>query len=144
MNASRFRKGTKLPDDDGIGGTRLMIRVAFGKKGALGPGKVRLLEMIGEHGSVSAAARAMGMSYRRAWLLVQSLKEALREPVVATQHGGNKGGGAGLTPFGRDLVKRYRAIERAARKAVDKELAEMTKDLTPPEVRRQRSTRSGD
>jgi molybdate transport system regulatory protein len=78
---------------------------------ALGPGKVRLLELIGETGSISAAGRAMGMSYRRAWLLVDELNHMFREPVVVSRLGGASGGGATLTEFGADVVRRYRAIE---------------------------------
>jgi len=67
--------------------TMLYLRVDFGEHGALGPGKTRLMELIAETGSISAAGRAMGMSYRRAWLLVDSLNIAFREPLVAKQTG---------------------------------------------------------
>jgi molybdate transport system regulatory protein len=96
---------------------RLTIRVDLGAHGALGPGKIRLMEKIGETGSISAAGRAMGMSYRRAWLLVDSLNRAFREPLVTTQHGGTRGGGAALTPLGQDVVARYRLMEKAAHEA---------------------------
>jgi molybdate transport system regulatory protein len=89
----------------------LNIRVDLGEDVALGPGKIRLMELIAEHGSISAAGRAMGMSYRRAWLLVDSLNKAFREPLVASQTGGRKGGGAGLTKLGRSVVDHYRSIE---------------------------------
>ena len=89
----------------------LNIRVDLGEDVALGPGKIRLMELIAEHGSISAAGRAMGMSYRRAWLLVDSLNKAFREPLVASQTGGRKGGGAGLTRLGRSVVDHYRSIE---------------------------------
>jgi molybdate transport system regulatory protein len=90
------------------------MRIDFGEHGALGPGKTRLMELIAETGSISAAGRAMGMSYRRAWLLVDSLNAAFGEPLVAKQTGGSGGGGALLTRLGRDVVLRYRRIERRA------------------------------
>lgn len=96
----------------------LSLRIDFEDAGRLGPGKVLLLEHIGETGSISAAGRAMNMSYRRAWLLVDSLNQIFREPVVLTQAGGKSGGGAELTPFGRSLVERYRAMERLARQSL--------------------------
>jgi molybdate transport system regulatory protein len=95
-------------------GVRLTVRVDFGAGGALGPGKIRLLEAIGRTGSISQAGRALDMSYRRAWLLVDDMNRCFRAPVVATQGGGAKGGGATLTPFGRELIEKYRAIETRA------------------------------
>jgi molybdate transport system regulatory protein len=114
---------------DGHGGARLMIRLAFGAHDAIGPGKARLMELVDRHGSISAASRAMGISYRRAWLLIEGLRRAFRKPVVAARHGGKRGGGAGLTVFGRALVRRYRAIERRARAAVARELRAMGRDM---------------
>lgn len=110
-------------------GIRLMVRVAFGRHGALGPGKMRLLELIDERGSIAAASRAMGMSYRRAWLLINGLQAAFAAPAVETRHGGARGGSAGLTPFGRELMRRYRVIENTARDAVGVELAALERDL---------------
>jgi molybdate transport system regulatory protein len=95
----------------------LYLRVDFGEHGALGPGKARLMELIAETGSISAAGRAMGMSYRRAWLLVDNLNGAFGEPLVAKQTGGSGGGGAVLTRLGREVVQRYRRIERRAASA---------------------------
>jgi len=92
----------------------LTIRIVFGEGRAVGPGKIRLLELIGETGSIAAAGRAMAMSYRRAWLLTDELNAMFRHKVVDTQMGGLGGGGAQLTAFGRDLVREYRAIERGA------------------------------
>jgi molybdate transport system regulatory protein len=90
---------------------------------ALGPGKIKLLELVGESGSISAAGRAMGMSYRRAWTLIDVLNRSFRSPVVTTQPGGARGGGAALTDLGHDVIARYRAIERAAARASASELA---------------------
>lgn len=91
---------------------RLTLRIDFDHGRAVGPGKVRLLELVGETGSISAAGRAMDMSYRRAWLLVDALNQTFREPVVFTRGGGAGGGGASLTPFGMELVASYRAMEQ--------------------------------
>jgi molybdate transport system regulatory protein len=92
----------------------LTIRVNLGEFGALGPGKIALLEHISKHGSITSAGKEMGMSYRRAWLLVDEINRMFREPLVETQMGGSGGGGARLTRLGRDVVGRYRAIEGAA------------------------------
>jgi molybdate transport system regulatory protein len=92
----------------------LTIRIDFGAFGYLGPGKIALMELISKHGSISAAGKEMGMSYRRAWLLVDEINHIFREPLVETQMGGSGGGGARLTALGRDVVGRYRAIEGAA------------------------------
>ena len=80
---------------------KLALRIEFDEERAIGPGKARLLELIQEHRSIAAAGRAMGMSYRRAWLLVDDLNHCFDEPVVLAQHGGRAGGGAALTPFGQ-------------------------------------------
>ncbi len=98
---------------------------------AIGPGKVALLEAIAETGSISAAARQLGMSYRRAWLLVDELNQALHAPAVSTAAGGAHGGGTALTPVGNELVKHYRAIESAARVATARDIAALTRLLAP-------------
>ena len=95
----------------------LTIRVDFGAFGYLGPGKIALMELISKYGSISAAGKEMGMSYRRAWLLMDEINHIFREPLVETQMGGSGGGGARLTKLGRDVVGRYRAIEGAAANA---------------------------
>jgi molybdate transport system regulatory protein len=100
----------------------LTLRVMRGRKPALGPGKAELVERIAETGSISAAARAMGMSYRRAWQLVEALNRACREPVVITAVGGKRGGGAEVTPFGRRLVRLFRLMEGKASGAIAAEL----------------------
>lgn len=103
-------------------GVRLTVRVDFGADRALGPGKIRLLEAIGKTGSISQAGRSLDMSYRRAWLLIDDLNHLFREPVVTTQPGGAQGGGAALTPFGLDLIEKYRSIETQATTAAKPQL----------------------
>lgn len=83
---------------------RLSLRIEFGNGDRLGPGKIELLERIAVDGSISAAARALEMSYRRAWLLVESLNAMFGEPVVQTRIGRADGGGAVVTPFGERLI----------------------------------------
>jgi molybdate transport system regulatory protein len=112
---------------------RLSIRIDFEGACRVGAGKARLLELIDETGSISAAGRAMAMSYRRAWLLVESLNTSFRAPVVDAQSGGRRGGGAHLTPFGRELVRRYRAIEEAAARAAQPELGAIVSELKAAE-----------
>jgi molybdate transport system regulatory protein len=96
---------------------RLTLRIDFDADRAIGPGKIKLLELIDKHGSISEAGRQMGMSYRRAWLLVDNLNHCFRAPVVVSQQGGQHGGGASLSEFGHAVVKHYRAAESAAVKA---------------------------
>ncbi len=93
---------------------RLSIRIDLAGGARIGPGKIALLEEIARSGSISAAGRAMKMSYRRAWELVEDLNRNLGEPVVETAAGGSGGGGTRLTPGGERLVQQYRAMERAA------------------------------
>ena len=101
------------------------IRILFGRTFSMGPGKVALLERIDQTGSISAAAREMSMSYRRAWLLVDSMNHAFRSAVVETAAGGQGGGGARVTALGKDLLVRYREIEEKAAACVAGELAEL-------------------
>jgi molybdate transport system regulatory protein len=115
---------------------RLSIRIDLPGGHRVGPGKIRLLELIDETGSISAAGRAMAMSYRRAWLLVESLNTGFRDPVVDAQPGGRHGGGARLTPFGRDLVRCYRTLERDAARAVDSQVDAIADALAPGELGR--------
>ena len=112
-----------------MGNVRLTVRVDFGAERALGPGKIRLLEAIGKTGSISRAGRALGMSYRRAWLLIDDMNRSFRAPVVATQPGGVQGGGAALTPFGRELIENYRAIEARATAAAKPHLQALENSL---------------
>ena len=116
--------GGERPEPAGSGsdGVRLSLRLTLDGGVRLGPGKIRLLEAVAGTGSISAAARAMAMSYRRAWLLINSLNEALESPVVESRSGGRKGGGALVTARGRELIALYHSMERKARRAVDEEL----------------------
>jgi molybdate transport system regulatory protein len=102
---------------------RAAIKVDFGTEVRLGPGKVRLLELIAETGSISAAARQMEMSYRRAWLLIDELNGIFGKPVVETAAGGAGGGGAKITPLGEAVIAAFRAIESEATDLVQAKLA---------------------
>ncbi|HEY5638191.1 MAG TPA: LysR family transcriptional regulator [Burkholderiales bacterium] len=110
----------------------LTLRVLGTRGAAMGPGKAELVEHIAATGSISAAARAMGMSYRRAWVLVEALNADFRQPVVATAVGGRRGGGAQVTAYGARLVARYRAMERKAHAAIAPELGRFARALRKP------------
>jgi molybdate transport system regulatory protein len=92
----------------------LRIRIVFGEAEMIGPGKAELLERIDRCGSIAAAGREMGMSYKRAWELVDTLNAMFREPVVDSTRGGPGGGGARLTNAGRAVLAHYRAFEAEA------------------------------
>jgi molybdate transport system regulatory protein len=125
-----------------MSGIRLTVRVDFGSDRALGPGKIKLLETIGKTGSITQAGRALGMSYRRAWLLVDDLNHSFREPVVIKQPGGVQGGGATLTKFGRELITKYRAIETKATAMATRQLQELEISLRKPAPPAQRSLKT--
>ena len=108
----------------------LSIRIDFGPDLRIGPGKIVLLEQIAALGSISAGGRAMDMSYRRAWELIEELNQIFGQPVVKSRSGGKKGGGATLTPLGLSLISRYRAMERAAAAAVEAHLAALEREIT--------------
>jgi molybdate transport system regulatory protein len=107
----------------------LTLRVMGAGSPAIGPGKAALVEHIAKSGSISSAARAMGMSYRRAWQLVEALNESFAEPVVVTAIGGKRGGGAKVTVFGQELVRRFRAMENKASAAIAGDLQQLTRRL---------------
>jgi len=107
----------------------LTLRVLAKGAPAMGPGKAELIARIGQTGSISAAARAMGMSYRRAWQLVEALNAAYREPVVTTAVGGPSGGGARVTAFGKHLVVLFRAMEDKASAAIAADLRRFDRQL---------------
>jgi molybdate transport system regulatory protein len=109
--------------------SRFRLRIGADRELALGPGKVALLEAIDETGSISAAGRKLGMSYRRAWLLVDALNRACTRPVITTATGGREGGGTALTPTGAEIVRRYRRIEALAAAAAAKEIRALQKLL---------------
>ncbi len=90
---------------------KAVIKVDFGEGLRLGAGKVRLLEMVAETGSISAAARAMDMSYRRAWLLIEELNEIFKVPVVETAAGGSGGGGTKITAHGTRLIAAFQELQ---------------------------------
>ena len=109
--------------------TQFRLRISHGDQIAIGPGKVQLLEAIRRAGSISAAAKEIGMSYRRAWLLVDEMNRTLRAPVVQASAGGAQGGGTTLTPTGEAVVRHYRAAEALAHEAAAKELAALRRLL---------------
>ena len=106
------------------------VRILIGEM-VLGPGKVDLLEAIGRTGSISAAGRELGMSYRRAWLLVDALNHMFPDTLVSASPGGLRGGGAKLTDYGRGVAAAYRRVEARARSAMREEMAAFNLDIGP-------------
>lgn len=98
-------------------GLQIRARLMRGDDIAMGPGKADLLQAIADTGSISGAARQMGMSYRRAWLLVDTMNRCFHSPLVASAAGGSQGGGARLTPLGEDVLGLYRQLEQALEEA---------------------------
>lgn len=98
------------------------FRIMRGDEIAIGPGKADLLAAIERTGSISGAAKSLGMSYRRAWNLVDTMNRCFREPLVATATGGDQGGGAAITDFGRDVLKRFNAMQASADRALATEI----------------------
>ena len=113
----------------------LSVRIDIDAGGRIGPGKIELLETIHRSGSISAAGRAMEMSYKRAWDLVDDINRICRQAAVERQTGGKNGGGAVLTAFGTALVTRYRKIERDATSAARKELQALRSEIGRPKRR---------
>ena len=110
---------------------RIKLAIYLGEEAhKLGPGKVRLLETIEKTGSISAAARSMGMAYRHAWELVDDLNRCFTTPIVAVSIGGREGGGATLTPWGRELIERFHSMEKAARRAIGRDLDTILDSVT--------------
>lgn len=110
----------------------LTLRVLAGDFPAMGPGKARLIGLIDSTGSISAAAREMGMSYRRAWQLVEAINASFNEPVVVTAVGGKRGGGAVVTDFGRRMVEAYCHMESKASAAIAADLGKYSTHLRKP------------
>jgi len=98
------------------------LRVMYGTEIAIGPGKAELLAAIAATGSISESARRLGMSYRRAWLLVDTMNRCFREPVVSSATGGAGGGGARVTAFGSEVLARFAAMRAAVDRAIGPEL----------------------
>ena len=109
--------------------TRLKLRFDFDETRKLGPGKIELLEAIRQHGSISAAGREFGMSYRRAWLLVDELNHMFTSPVVEARGGGRNGGGAVLTELGETIVALYREAERKMSRSASREIEKIEQAL---------------
>jgi molybdate transport system regulatory protein len=109
--------------------TEFRLRIRRGDDIAVGPGKIDLLEAIEATGSITAAARSLGMSYRRAWLLVDTMNRCFRTPVVEAEAGGKRGGGARLTRLGGEVIERYRRIERNAARAAAADIRALRRKL---------------
>ncbi len=108
------------------------LRILIGAAVALGPGKADLLEAVARTGSISAAARDMGMSYRRAWTLIEAMNRDFKKPLIETAAGGRGGGGAQVTDAGHEAIRRYRAMEDKASAAVSAEIAAFSALLNDP------------
>jgi molybdate transport system regulatory protein len=121
----------------------LSLRILLDDTAPLGPGKVELLDRIRATGSIARAARDMGMSYRRAWLLVEELNSSFREPVVAARPGGRGGGGAMLTATGEALLQDYRLIEQSALAAAAEPLSRLQAASRPNAAAQLRHRRGG-
>jgi molybdate transport system regulatory protein len=122
------------------------IRLDFGTRCSVGPGKIALLEAIARTGSLARAARDLGMSYRYAWALIGDLNRSFRKPVAGATVGGRAGGGATLTTFGRTLVKAYRDLEIETDKRARRQFAAVTRQVAVKNPRtpiRRRLRRTG-
>ncbi|SAL60288.1 ModE family transcriptional regulator [Caballeronia arvi] len=108
---------------------RFRMRVTKGETIAIGPGKISLLEAVRKHGSISAAARSLDMSYRRAWLLIDELNRSLESPATISEQGGPSGGGCVLTPVGESIIRLYREVEAQAQAACATQIESLTKLL---------------
>ena len=106
------------------------FRIDFNEDSNVGPGKIQLLEAISVSGSLSQAARDIGMSYRRAWLLIKSVNASFREPCTVASRGGKGGGGVQITPFGATLIKSYRALEEEIAEASARHLRAVTVNVS--------------
>lgn len=111
---------------------RLSIRIDLGDGARIGPGKVAVLEEIDRTGSISGAGRALAMSYRRTWLLIEELNQSLGKPVVETSAGGSGGGGASLTKLGKAVIRQYRAIEADSTAMAHRHLAALHRIRAEP------------
>ncbi|MDD3799551.1 MAG: LysR family transcriptional regulator [Novosphingobium sp.] len=119
---------------------KIKLQIMCGEEIAMGPGKADLLDAIAREGSISAAGRAMGMSYRRAWLLVDTMNRCWREPLVATMPGGTASSGARVTPFGHEVLHHYRMLQKQAgrvRRGVD--WTELEENVLPAPLEHQKT-----
>jgi molybdate transport system regulatory protein len=114
----------------------LTLRILGSGDPAMGPGKAELISRIEATGSISAAARTMGMSYRRAWLLVEAINASFNEPVVVTAIGGKRGGGASVTAYGQQLVAQFHAMEEKASATIAGDLAQFAQQLRKSATKR--------
>jgi molybdate transport system regulatory protein len=108
------------------------LRIILGDAIAMGPGKADLLEGIRDTGSIAAAGRRMGLSYKRAWLLIETMNVCFTKPVVEAVKGGKTGGGARLTPFGAEALARYRRMQAATDKVISGDLGWMKRSMRKP------------
>lgn len=114
---------------------RIVLGIDFEDGAFIGRGRVELLERIDQHGSIAQAAKSMNMSYRRAWYLIDGFSRTFSEPIVERQHGGKGGGSAVLTPLGREIVERYRAMEILAQRSLRPHVQALRRKLAAPEAR---------
>jgi molybdate transport system regulatory protein len=121
--------GRRLNIPEGKDKAILSLRIDFAEGRRLGPGKVLLLEAVNEHGSISAAGRAIGMSYKRAWDLIDEMNQIFASAVVDSKSGGKQGGGATLTELGQRVVAAYRKMEEQAAKANKAAMAKLLNDV---------------
>lgn len=115
---------------------QVRLRLLLGEDIALGPGKADLLEAIERHGSISAAAKSLDMSYRRAWLLVETMNACFERPLVSSAKGGKGGGGATVTETGRRVLAAFRRLQREVERVVETQLPQFE-----PHARRRARTR---
>lgn len=118
-----------MTERDPVANLKLRARIYCADEIAMGPGKADLLDAIALTGSISAAGRSLGMSYRRTWLLVDAMNRCWSEPLVATAHGGARGGGATLTPLGAKILADYRALQRAVHEAAKPHMAALRQSI---------------
>jgi molybdate transport system regulatory protein len=119
--------------------TRIRLRIDFDGENYIGHGRIELLELIGRHGSISQAAKAMSMSYKRAWYLIDGFNAMFREPLIERHHGGKGGGSATLTPFGERVVSEYRAMEAKALQVFSEPVRFLEEKLVKAETGRRKA-----
>lgn len=115
---------------------RVVLRIDFDAERYIGHGRVELLEWIGKYGSIAQAAKAMGMSYKRAWYLADTINKTFAEPAIERKHGGKGGGSAKLTDLGRQIVRDYRDMEAKTLKICAKQLKSLENHLAPKRAKR--------